>query len=33
MVYYTFCKKCGKVIDEYESKCYWCEKLEKKDKK
>lgn len=23
MVEYIFCS-CGKVIDEYESKCFWC---------
>lgn len=21
---WEFCKKCGKVVDEYEDKCYWC---------
>jgi hypothetical protein len=24
MVYYIFCKKCGKVVDEFEKKCHWC---------
>jgi len=23
MVVYSFCP-CGKVVDEYESKCHWC---------
>ena len=26
MVSYIFCK-CGKVIDEYETKCYWCGRM------
>lgn len=21
---WQFCEVCGKVVDEYESKCYWC---------
>ena len=33
MVLYIFCKKCDKVIDEYETECYWCKKkLEKESK-
>jgi len=24
MVQYVFCEKCGKVVDEYETCCYWC---------
>jgi hypothetical protein len=32
MVEYIFCKKCGKVIDEFESKCYWCDKKKEQPK-
>lgn len=24
MVLYIYCKKCGKVVDEFEKKCGWC---------
>lgn len=24
MVEYIFCKKCGKVVDEFETVCHWC---------
>jgi RNA polymerase subunit RPABC4/transcription elongation factor Spt4 len=31
---WQYCKACGKVVDEYEQKCYWCgapkEELEEK---
>jgi len=35
MVEYIFCKKCGKVIDEFEKACYWCvtsKEIEKNEK-
>lgn len=28
---WQFCKVCGKVVDEYEDKCYWCGSLEYED--
>lgn len=32
MVLYINCKICGKVVDEYEDRCYWCgEKSELND--
>lgn len=24
MVCYVFCKNCQKVVDEFESECFWC---------
>jgi RNA polymerase subunit RPABC4/transcription elongation factor Spt4 len=31
MVEYIFCKKCGRVVDEFEDSCHWCgTKKEKK---
>lgn len=30
MVGYIFCK-CGKVVDEYESLCYWCKEPKPSD--
>jgi thioredoxin-related protein len=32
MVEYIFCT-CGKVVDEYEKKCHWCNKLKEEIKK
>jgi hypothetical protein len=32
MVQYVYCKKCNKVIDEYETECFWCKKKEKEEK-
>jgi hypothetical protein len=31
MVLYIFCKKCGKVVDEFEKECFWCKKIKEKD--
>lgn len=33
MVEYIFCKNCGKVVDEYESECFWCMKEKKQKEK
>ena len=33
MVEYIFCKKCGKVVDEFESACHWCGELKKEETK
>jgi hypothetical protein len=33
MVYYVFCYNCGKVVDEYESKCFWCGCVKKEEEK
>lgn len=38
MVIYIYCKKCGKVVDEFEKKCGWCgetpaAQINKSDKK
>jgi type I restriction-modification system DNA methylase subunit len=30
---WQFCKSCGKVVDEYEDKCYWCGSLKDLDDK
>lgn len=32
MVEYIFCKKCKKVVDEYEKKCHWCGEIKEEDK-
>lgn len=32
MVEYIFCKKCGKVVDEFEDFCHWCGTANEKDK-
>lgn len=33
MVYYIFCHNCGKVVDEYECKCFWCGSIKKEEEK
>lgn len=33
MVEYIICKKCGKVVDEFETKCYWCGNKKEEEEK